>query len=233
MSEKKEQNEAPATATAPSGHQIDPAESDAEQADAITGDTPSSGSNPDDPSANPSGIPTVHVAEDKAKVAKLAKSARKKSKGDLILVPIDFSAHSEAALVFAAELAEMTSATLMVLHVVHDPGEMPGYYSKLVKKKRIDRIQDIAKEVFDDFIKQVIHDHPTLKAIRTAENLMVIGLPVTRILQVAEKADPFMVIMGSQGRTGLKHLFIGSKAEQIVQLCPAPVTIVKRKKHAE
>jgi nucleotide-binding universal stress UspA family protein len=38
-----------------------------------------------------------------------------------------------------------------------------------------------------------------------------------------------MVVMGSQGRTGLKHLFLGSKAEQVVHLCPTPVTIVKQK----
>lgn len=229
MSDTTEKSEAPDAAL--SENQVDPAASDAEKATTPPKDA-NPGSKAKDPPANPSDIPAVQIADDKTKVAKVAKAARKKSEGNLILVPVDFSAHSEAALVFAAELAEMISATLMVLHVVHDPGEMPGYYSKLVKKKRVDRIQDIAKEVFDDFTKQVISDHPKLKAMRTAENVMVIGLPVTRILQVVEKVNPFMVVMGSQGRTGLKHLFIGSKAEQIVQLCPVPVTIVKRKKHA-
>ena len=59
---------------------------------------------------------------------------------------------------------------------------------------------------------------------------MVIGLPVTRILEVAEKLKPMMVVVGSQGRTGMKQMIIGSKAAQIVQLCPFPVTVVKRKK---
>ena len=36
--------------------------------------------------------------------------------------------------------------------------------------------------------------------------------------------------MGSQGRTGLSHLLIGSKSEPVVKLCPVPVTIVKAKK---
>jgi len=36
-----------------------------------------------------------------------------------------------------------------------------------------------------------------------------------------------MVVMGSQGRTGLKHMMLGSKAEQVIKLCPVPVTIVK------
>jgi len=39
-----------------------------------------------------------------------------------------------------------------------------------------------------------------------------------------------MVVVGSQGRTGLKNLIIGSKANQVVQLCPVPVTIVKKPK---
>ncbi|MGB5451973.1 MAG: universal stress protein [Sedimenticolaceae bacterium] len=171
----------------------------------------------------------VKVAEDKAEIAGMVKTARKKADGELILVPVDFSAPSKEALLFAAELAQMTSATLMVLHVVHDPGDMPGYYAGLLKKKRVDRIQDIAKEVFNDFMADIAKEHHKLKALRHAENMMVIGLPVTRILQVAEKLEPFMVVMGSQGRTGLKHLFLGSKAEQIVQLCPVPVTIVKQK----
>ena len=118
----------------------------------------------------------------------------------------------------------------MILHVVHDPGEMPGYYTKLVKKKRAERISDIASDVFDEFLKEAAKNHPNLKAIRKAENVMVIGLPVTRILQVAEKVQPYMVVMGSKGRTGLKHLFLGSKAEQVVHLCPIPVTIVKNNK---
>jgi len=36
-----------------------------------------------------------------------------------------------------------------------------------------------------------------------------------------------MIVMGSQGRTGLAHALLGSKAEQIVHLSPIPVTIIK------
>ena len=60
--------------------------------------------------------------------------------------------------------------------------------------------------------------------------MMVIGLPVTRILEVIDTVDPFMVVLGSKGRTGLKNVLMGSKASQIVQLCPVPVTVIKAKK---
>jgi nucleotide-binding universal stress UspA family protein len=161
-------------------------------------------------------------------VLKHAAAARGASAGGIILVPVDFSDHSEAALVKAAEYAQAMNASLVALHVVHDPGEMPGYYSKLIKKKRATKIQDMAAEAFDRFMDRASEQDPQYKCLQEADRLMVLGLPVTRILEVVSYFEPMMVVMGSQGRTGLKHLFIGSKAAQIVQLCPVPVTIVKK-----
>jgi nucleotide-binding universal stress UspA family protein len=57
--------------------------------------------------------------------------------------------------------------------------------------------------------------------------MLVVGLPVNRILESAEKIHARMIVMGSQGRTGLAHALLGSKAEQVVRLSPAPVMIVK------
>ena len=53
---------------------------------------------------------------------------------------------------------------------------------------------------------------------------------MTRILEVAEKLEAIMIVVGSQGRTGLPHLLLGSKAERVAQLSPIPVTIVKSRK---
>ena len=168
------------------------------------------------------------LATSSADVREHAVAARQKTEGGIILVPVDFSAHSEAALLTAAGYSEAMGASLVVLHVVHDPGEMPGYYSKLIKKKRATKIQDMASEAFDHFMDRAIEESDGIAALKEADRLMVRGLPVTRILEVVEHLEPMMVVMGSQGRTGLKHLVIGSKATQIVQLCPVPVTIVKK-----
>lgn len=168
------------------------------------------------------------LAETSREIREHAEATRRAAAADIILVPVDFSDHSEAALVKASEYAQAMSASLVVLHVVHDPGEMPGYYSKLIKKKRITRIQDMAAEAFDQFMNRAIEEYPLMQSLRDAGRLMVSGLPVTRILEVVDHLAPMMVVMGSQGRTGLKHLVIGSKAAQIVQLCPVPVTIVKK-----
>ncbi len=140
---------------------------------------------------------------------------------------MDFSAHSEEALRFAAGLAARLDAPLLILHVIHDPGESPGYYPQK-DPEHPHRIADVAADMMTEFIERIAMEHPTLENIPRAQTLLVSGLPVTRILEVAEQCSPQMVIMGSQGRTGLAHLLLGSKAEQVVRLCPFPVTIVKK-----
>lgn len=144
-----------------------------------------------------------------------------------ILVPVDFSENSEAALVVASELAHCIKAPLVILHVVHDPETMPGYYAKVAKKKTLSRMEDLAGEMLDEFFAKARGEHPDLKELAKAEVMLVSGLPVTRITQVAEKKGARMIVMGSKGETGLKHLLIGSVAEQVLHLASVPVTIVK------
>jgi len=150
-----------------------------------------------------------------------------------ILVPVDFSAHSEAALLFAAECAGRMDATLNVLHVVHDPGEAPGYYLVKGRKKQLRRLEDVANEMLDDFVHKVQEDNKHLSALNKLQTILVTGLPVNRILEIAEKLNSKMIVMGSQGRTGLSHIMLGSRAEQVVRLSPIPVTIVKQQKKPE
>lgn len=152
-----------------------------------------------------------------------------KGKNHPILVPVDFSVYSEAALLCAADLAEMIKAPLVVLHVVHDPGEAPGYYSVKGSKKQLRRLEDVAAEFMESFMNNMKHRHPDNDAIKKAQIELVTGLPVTRILEMAEKHGARMIVMGSKGRTGLSHILIGSKAEQVVHLSPIPVTIVKNR----
>jgi len=154
----------------------------------------------------------------------------KKGNSRPILVPVDFSSHSETALVCAAELAETLGSKLIILHVVHDPGDAPGYYSVKGRDKQLRRMEDVAAEMLEEFLLKTQKNHPELPALKHAETMLVVGLPVNRILESAEKIHASMIIMGSQGRTGLAHVLLGSKAEQIVRLAPLPVMIVKDKK---
>lgn len=147
-----------------------------------------------------------------------------------ILVPVDFSSHSEEALVFAMELAKYMGTPVVVLHVVHDPGESPGFYAGKTGEAGVRRMEDVAKEMMIEFMENFPGKHPQCKPIANITTMLRVGLPVTRILEVVDTVNARMVVMGSLGRTGLKHVLIGSKAEQVVRLCPVPVTIVKHRK---
>lgn len=151
----------------------------------------------------------------------------KKHSHSPILVPVDFSDYSEAALLCAAELAQVLGTELVVLHVVHDPGEAPGYYSVKGRTKQLERMEDVAAKMLEEFLTKIRDKHPDLEALKKAGSQLVTGLPVNRILETAGKIQARMIVMGSQGRTGLAHMMLGSKAEQVVRLSPIPVTIVK------
>lgn len=156
-----------------------------------------------------------------------------KDKNGPILVPVDFSPHSETALVCAAELAETLGNNLVILHVVHDPGDAPGYYSVKGRNEQLRRMEDVAAEMLDDFIRKMLKEHSGLPALEQATTMLVVGLPVNRIMESAEKIHARMIVMGSQGRTGLAHAMLGSKAEQVVRLAPVPVMIIKNGKKPE
>ncbi|NNL65450.1 MAG: universal stress protein [Myxococcales bacterium] len=143
-----------------------------------------------------------------------------------VLVAIDFSPFSERALLWAARAARGFGAPLVVLHVVHDPASEPGYYQRAAGgDEPLQRIEEAAAEMMTEFLDRIDREHPELLA--DADRRLVIGVPVTRILEVAADVGAELIVMGSHGRTGLSHLMLGSKALSVAQLSPVPVTIVK------
>ena len=56
---------------------------------------------------------------------------------------------------------------------------------------------------------------------------IVEGLPVPEITQYIKTNDIDLVVMGTHGHTGLKHLIIGSVAENVVRSSPIPVLTVR------
>ncbi len=155
----------------------------------------------------------------------------KKINKNTLLVPVDFTSYSEEALIVASNLAEKLETRLLVLHVIHDPAEAPGFYIKKGKKKKfLQSMEEAAEEMMEEFLKKMRQAYPDQVPIKEALPLLIVGTPVTRIVEIAEKKQAYMIIIGSHGRTGLSHLLVGSKAERVVQLSPIPVTVVKTSK---
>jgi nucleotide-binding universal stress UspA family protein len=151
-----------------------------------------------------------------------------KADNDALLVAVDFSPYSEQTLYFAGQLAEKLKAQLLALHVIHDPAEAPGFYAQKGKKKKfLKSMEDAAEEMMEDFLLKMRQAYPDLAPLKKATPILVVGTPVTRIVEVAEKKQAGMIIMGSHGRTGLAHLLVGSKVQRVVQISSVPVTVVK------
>ena len=63
-----------------------------------------------------------------------------------ILVAVDFSPGSDAAVHWAVDTALVFRAPLLVLHVVHDPADAPGYYSQ-ASEDRIELLEEVFARV--------------------------------------------------------------------------------------
>ena len=138
-----------------------------------------------------------------------------------ILVPIDFSEHADAVVEWAAHLAEEHSSEIVLLNVYHLPVEfqqMEGAYLPA----------DFWASVKQDAKQQLARYGDRLRA-RGLSVMEVAreGYPATVIEEEVERQHADLVVIGSRGRTGLKHLLLGSIAERVVQKAPCPVLTVK------
>ena len=138
-----------------------------------------------------------------------------------ILVPIDFSEATPHSLAGALALAQKFSALITLYHVVqlmHPPGLEPIFkYEKEVKA-----FQDGAE-------KQLRKLAGSIAPHADVETAMEAGVPWDRIVQYADNHGVGLIIMATHGRSGLKHLMLGSVAERVVQHAPCSVLVVRQK----
>jgi nucleotide-binding universal stress UspA family protein len=140
-----------------------------------------------------------------------------------ILVATDFSQTSEHALEYARALATAFSGTLHLLHVVPDPviasawSEAYAYdLTALGERLRLDAERQLAEKA------QTIRDVAV-----TTEAL--VGRPATIIALTAAERGADLIVMGTHGRSGVTHLFMGSVAERVVRSAPCPVLTVRER----
>lgn len=139
----------------------------------------------------------------------------------IILVPIDFSANAQAVLEWAAHLAEEHGSKLVLLHVYHLPvdfQQLEGAYLP----------PDFWTQVKADAQENLERAAAPLRA-RGLEVEAVVreGYPATAIEEEARTLGADLVVIGTRGHTGVKHLLLGSVAERVVQKAPCPVLAVK------
>jgi nucleotide-binding universal stress UspA family protein len=138
-----------------------------------------------------------------------------------ILVPHDFSSHSDAALKRAVDLAKASKARIHLLHAYAWPvnGVMP--YDMVMPSGVWDAIREGTLEKLEEIRKDLAKQGVGAEA--EASSL----LPVEAITATAARLRADLIVLGTRGLTGVKHIVLGSVAERTVRLAPCPVLAVK------
>jgi nucleotide-binding universal stress UspA family protein len=135
-----------------------------------------------------------------------------------ILHPTDFSDNAAYALQLACSLARDHGARLIVIHG-HRPslmmlGGMPAIPPSPIEEE----VEELEAQL--QALKIPI---PGI----TVERHLMQGEPVATIVEFARRVPCDLIVMGTHGRRGLRHLLMGSVAEQVVRKAPCPVLTVR------
>ena len=141
-----------------------------------------------------------------------------------ILVPIDFSKEAESAARVAASIARKTDSEIFLVHMLElpvttiDPAEM----NTISSEPQIIYFMKLAHEKFEKFKKL-----PFLKGLTVIETIQF-QHAFSGIINESEKNKIDLIVMGSQGASGLQEMFIGSNTEKVVRRSKVPVLVIKK-----
>ena len=138
-----------------------------------------------------------------------------------VLVPTDLSEGSKDALPYAIGIARETGAPLTLVHVVHTPprAELLAY-GVIIEEERL---MAEARKQLDAFRQREIPSDiqgPTV---------VLKGHPAEEITRLAADQKFDLIVIATHGRSGLKHLWFGSTAENVVRRAPCAVLTVRER----
>jgi len=136
-----------------------------------------------------------------------------------ILIAIDGSECSMNAAKKGIELAKDLSANVILLSVV----DMTSMVDNAAVGAIIDKdVEGVFEEETDKLLDKTMKKFPYEKTAKISEE----GIAKEAINSVAEKHKVDLIVMGTHGRKGLNHLFMGSVAEYVVRHSKIPVMVV-------
>ena len=148
-----------------------------------------------------------------------------------ILVPTDFSDHSEKAVRYGAELAAKFGAELHLLHAVETTAIIYGEGAAMYGDSVAFFPAEIAAEAETAAVKQLddlkIDSADDLQVIRS----VALGHPFVEIVRYAKDNAIDLIVVGTHGRGAIAHMLLGSVAEKVVRKAPCPVLVVRDEEH--
>jgi nucleotide-binding universal stress UspA family protein len=140
-----------------------------------------------------------------------------------ILVPTDFSVHADEAFRVAHTLARAVGAEVILFHVAQPPAVVLEGGRLLA-----DAGDGKAANLWDRFQ----NFQPIDPRVRVHHEVIVANRPsAAQILEILDRLGCDLIVMGTHGRSWLKHLLFGSVAEEVVRRARCPVMVVKAPIH--
>ncbi|WP_418639385.1 universal stress protein [Winogradskyella sp.] len=137
-----------------------------------------------------------------------------------IIVPVDFSEHSEFALEAAAGLANKYGSELIVLHMLELSYAIISSATESQNQEVVFYLK-LAEQKFETFL-----DKPYLKDVKVTP--IVKHFKVwSEVNDLAEEHGADLIVMGSQGISGVKEVLIGSNTQKVVRYANIPVLVIK------
>jgi nucleotide-binding universal stress UspA family protein len=133
-----------------------------------------------------------------------------------ILVAMDFSICSQAALRSAAMWGHRLKAQLFLVHALQSPAAAPARETNLPKSLREKAERRVQAALGVASANELI-----------ADLILAPGDPVKVILDQAKRLRADFIVLGTHGRRGLRRLVLGSVAESVVRRAGCPVLVVK------
>ena len=139
-----------------------------------------------------------------------------------IIIPVDFSKHSEYALETGAALAKQHNAELIVMHML-ELSESIFSASSTDRNEETAFMLMVTNKEFETFL-----DKPYLEGI-TVTPLIKHHKVLKEVAEVASHEQADLIIMGSRGHSEHDGIFTGSNTEKVVRYSDTPVLVVKSK----
>lgn len=137
-----------------------------------------------------------------------------------IIVPLDFSEHSEFALKAAAKFAKKFNAEILALHMLEMADVMLTSSESFIDERTVYFFK-LAEQRFENFLKKdYLND---IKVTPIIKHFKVFS----EVNDVAKEHDADLIIMGSHGTSGMIDLFVGSNTERVVRHADVPVLVIK------
>ena len=143
------------------------------------------------------------------------------SDNNIIVLPIDFSELSQAAVPWARRMAALSNGKIHCIYTVEPPQVYSALYiAPAVVLPSTDELLENAQQQIAAFVEKHL-------AGVDSETKVLTGKPADQIVAYANAVNAALIVMTTHGYSGLKHAVLGSTTEKVLRMAGCPVLSIR------